>query len=323
MLTKQNALLAAGAAILVALAGDRAASAADGNWVLRQSGDLLPGDAIAGGHDTNGQTLYFCRVYQPGGAYQPGKVNQNLGSCRYGYGGHEVSAPLYEVMVPHWEWTSGGQLTGNPFLGGFDSDYALLYPCRAFYQGGLQPGKLKQGAGCYIGYGGNEYLLNDYQVLQADLPMMHGDAGRVPDIDNIPIIAGFEADQTTYLSLCAAYLYNDDGTFNSSQPGKYLAADGMCHSSYAGVEVSTGSFTMVLPQTRAIAEANVPIFFNFAVGQDTNGQPLYACTGSLDVDNRLSLQLGKYRRDFEFCHVGYGGLEQNAGDSRLLDGPPR
>jgi hypothetical protein len=140
-------------------------------------------------------------------------------------------------------------------------------------------------------------------VLQADLPMVQGDAGRVPDIDNIPIIAGFEADQTTYLSLCVAYLYNDDGTFNSSQPGKYLAADGMCHSSYAGLEVSTGSFTMVLRQTRAIAEANVPIFFNFAVGQDTNGQPLYACTGVLEVDHHASLQLGKYRRYFEFCHV--------------------
>ena len=80
MLTTRNALLAAGAAVLVALAGDRAASAADGNWVAYENG-ALPGDAIAGGHDTNGKTLYFCRAYLPPG-FQPGKVNQNLGNCR-------------------------------------------------------------------------------------------------------------------------------------------------------------------------------------------------------------------------------------------------
>ena len=72
MLTTRDALLAAGAAVLVVLAGDGAASVADGNWAAYENG-ALPGDAIAGGHDTNGQTLYFCRVYQPGGAYQLAK----------------------------------------------------------------------------------------------------------------------------------------------------------------------------------------------------------------------------------------------------------
>jgi len=78
---------------------------------------------------------------------------------------------------------------------------------------------------------------------------------------------------------------------------------------------------MLLPNTVAIADAGQPKRFNFAVGQDTNGQPLYACTARLlAVDIGASLQLGKYRWDFETCQVGYGGLERNGDDSRLLDG---
>jgi len=220
-------------------------------------------------------------------------------------------------MVPHWEWGSGGQAPGAPYRGGTDTDGAPLYFCGAFYQGGLQPGKLKPGAGCYIGYGCSEILLNNYQALQVDLPMTLGIAGRVPDIDNIPIIGGFEADQTTYLSLCLAFFI--DG--QPGQPGKYLPTDGMCHSSYAGVEVSTGFLSMLLPNTVAIADAGQPKRFNFAVGQDTNGQPLYACTARLlAVDIGASLQLGKYRWDFETCQVGYGGLERNGDYSSLLDG---
>ena len=319
MLTTRNALVAAGAAVLVALAGVRAASAADGNWVAYENG-ALPGDAIAAGHDTNGKTLYFCRAYLPPG-FEPGKVNQNLGSCRYAYGRQEVPDPVYEVMVPHWEWGSGGQVPGAfPFQVSTDTDGARLYFCRAFYQGGLQIGKLKPGAGCYIGYGGNEILLNNYQALQADLPVTFGDAGRVPDIDNIPIIGGFEANQTTYLSLCVAF-FIDGLPGVPGLPGKFLPTDGMCHSSYAGVEVVGGGLSMLLPNTVAIADANQPKIFNFPVGQDSNGQLLYACTARLlGADQGASLQLGKYRRDFDTCHVGYGGLEWNGDDSRLVDG---
>ena len=74
-------------------------------------------------------------------------------------------------MVPHWESTSGAQPAGSPYPAGTDSDGAPLYFCRAFYQGGLHPGKLKPGAGCYIPYGGNEILLNNYDVLHDDLPI--------------------------------------------------------------------------------------------------------------------------------------------------------
>jgi len=319
MLTKRNALLAAGAAVLVALAGDRAASAADGNWALYENG-ALPADAVSGGIDSNGQTLYFCRVYQPGGAYQPGKVNRNLGSCRYAYGGQEVSNPLYEAMGPHWEWSYDGGLGGpSPYQGGTDSDNQPLFVCRAYYQGGLHPGKLKSGVGCYIPYGGNEILLNNYQVLQDDLPMTH-DYNHYSEYSWLDIRGGYEANQTTYLTLCVAY-YND----GSTQPGKYSSADHNCHFSYAGREMLASYFDLVFLRTVSLVDSWTQLTYDFPVGEDTNGDPLYACTGKVNLEPDFHTQLGKFRQDFRAddgnrtCHVGYADLEWNADNSFLVD----
>ena len=295
MMTKRNALLAAGAAVLVVLAGDRAASASDWNWYSDSDG-FLPFDAVSGGPDTDGVLLFFCRVWDSVG-YQPGKVSQTLGTCNYPYGGEERKSAHYEVMVPHWEWTSGGQLAGNPYAAGFDTDGAELYVCRAKYGGGLQPGKLKQGAGCYIGYGGNEILLNSYAVLQDDLPMLNY---KTNPIDRRVITGGEEPLRA--LPLCVAN-YN-----GSLQPGKWIGDDGMCHFSYAGAEVLTNDFSFVILRTTDLFFR--PQRFDFVAGQDTNGQPLYACTTPIhDVDGGVSLQLGKYRRDFDGCHVSWGGVE--------------
>jgi hypothetical protein len=297
MMTKRNALLAAGLSVLVAVAGERAAGASDQNWSLDDNGDV-PWDAIAGGRDTNGQILYFCRAFLfPG--YQPGKVSGGLGTCNYPYGGAERKDPNYEVLVPHWEAASSGQLTANPYQGGTDADGAPLYVCRAKYDGGLQPGKLKQGAGCYIAYAGNETLLNDYEVLQQDLPMLP-----LPNTDISQITGGYEKNQSVNLDLCIAN-YND-GTISSQQPGKYLHADHLCHFSYAGGEILTDNFNFVILRHYGSLQGAA---FDFVAGQDTNGQPLYACTASIPADNYHSTQLGKYRKDFSHCHVGWGGKE--------------
>jgi hypothetical protein len=56
MLTKRNAVLAAGAPILFALAGVRAASASDSNWDFWTYGSL-PWDSVTGGYDTNSDLL--------------------------------------------------------------------------------------------------------------------------------------------------------------------------------------------------------------------------------------------------------------------------
>ena len=301
MLTKRNALLAAGVAALVAIAGDRVASASDWNWYSTENGNV-PEDGIRGGTDSDGSPLYFCRVWASVG-YQPGKVSDQLGTCNYPYGGKELTSAQYEVMVTHWEWTSDGQLTQYPYQGGIDSDGAPLYICRAHYNGGLQPGKLKQGAGCYIGYGGNEILLNKYAVLQDDLPMK---LLYPPRFDIGQIIGGQDAPVARALGLCVAFYY--DSSRLTLQPGKWIGDDGMCRYSYAGVEVPTNDFAYIIPYYTDIVLGTPR--FDFVVGQDTNGDPLYACTTPIANDDYKSTQVGKYRRDFDGeCHVSLGRSE--------------
>lgn len=287
MLTKRNAMLATVAAVLVAVAGDRAASAGNLNYVGGYFDGDLPFDAIQGGYDTDGATLYFC----VGGTVtpQPGKVNQNLGSCRWPYGGAEQVSEEYGVLVPHWESASGGRPAGSPYRAGTDSDLTPLYFCRASYLGGLQPGKLRPGAGCYIAYGGNEILLNNYDVLQDDMPMtLNGD-----DMKNI--IGGYEADHSP-LYLCVAH----------QVPGK-VVADGLCHFSYGGEEFSTQDYSRLDLRTTNLARTPA---FDFVVGLDNPlTQPLYACTAYIAADRYNSQQLGKYRQDFSDCHVAWGGNE--------------
>ena len=305
MLSKRNALLAAGAAVLVAVAGDRAATASDQNWFPDYYGGK-PWAAISGGVDTNGLVLYFCRAYLASksgySGYQPGKMNANLGACNYPYGGKELTDTNYEVLVPHWESASGGQPAGSPYPAGTDSDGTPLYFCRAMYNGGLHPGKLKPGVGCYIPWGGNEILLNYYDVFQNDLPVTTRitiSACGYPCVGRIR--GGYEANQASYLDLCVAH---EHGT----QPGKWVPADGTCHYSYAGREVSTTYYDLLSLNNASIPYPERPLF-DFVVGEDTNGQPLYACAGRVEADSDRSLQLGKYRQDFPACDVGWGGSE--------------
>jgi hypothetical protein len=241
-------------------------------------------------------------------------VSQDLGSCHYGYGGQEVAAVGYEVMVPHWVSASNGVVPPNSYAAGIiDGDGVWLYPCRAYYRGGLHPGKLEEGDGCRIGWGGSEILLSDYDVLQQDLPLTeHAD-----DLLNGHITGGYEANQSFYLDLCVAnYVL---GTTASLLPGK-VVSDGSCHFSYGASEHSTSDFYFIELQDKALGSFAGPVF-DFVVGQDTDGQALYACATSIPNDNDGSLQLGKYRTDFSGCHVGWGGQEVTGDNSQyIVDG---
>ena len=143
MLSKRKVMLAAGAAILAALAGGRAARADDYNWAHGDNGSK-PFDAVRGGTDSDKQPLYFCRVYYING-FQPGKLNPNLQTCNFGYGGMELTSTVYQVLAPKWVSERDGVVPSYSFEAGTDTDGAPLYFCRASYQGGLQPGKLKKG----------------------------------------------------------------------------------------------------------------------------------------------------------------------------------
>ena len=88
--------------------------------------------------------------------------------------------------------------------------------------------------------------------------------------------------------------------------------------SYAGQEILTDDFSFLTAHIVVIGAQNKA--FSFVTGQDTNGQPLYSCTGNVAQDNGLSRQLGKYRRDWAACDVSWGGHEVLTFNSGLVDG---
>ncbi len=66
----------------------------------------------------------------------------------------------------HWVSASFGQIPPGAIVGGRESTGQKLYICRATYNGGVHPGKIRvEFRGCNIGYGGREVTVNQYQVL--------------------------------------------------------------------------------------------------------------------------------------------------------------
>jgi len=67
-----------------------------GRWLAASGGSLVPG-AFVGGTEANGQPLFVCRASYQGGVH----VGKVVGAtCNFGWGGREIGAPAYEVLVP-------------------------------------------------------------------------------------------------------------------------------------------------------------------------------------------------------------------------------
>jgi Protein of unknown function (DUF3421) len=58
----------------------------------------VPRNAVQGGYDTSGVPLYHCRGLISG-TWQPGKIRDGFGACNAPYGGREVAASRYQVLV--------------------------------------------------------------------------------------------------------------------------------------------------------------------------------------------------------------------------------
>ena len=65
-----------------------------------------------------------------------------------------------------WEWVKfTDELPTGAVISGYENGEDL-YVCRAKYNNSLSPGKYVPANGtCYIGYGGQEIYLNDFDVL--------------------------------------------------------------------------------------------------------------------------------------------------------------
>ncbi|KAJ2375822.1 hypothetical protein IW150_002335 [Coemansia sp. RSA 2607] len=79
--------------------------------------------------------------------------------------------PMQPNQALQWVSASNAHIPPNPVQGGIEKDGTPLFVARAFYKGGLHPGKAGQhleNGGCNIGWGHKEIAVDNYQVLCGD-----------------------------------------------------------------------------------------------------------------------------------------------------------
>jgi hypothetical protein len=211
------------------------------SWQWASGGDV-PANAVLFGWDTTppgslvGPPLYFCRAILPGqSGWQPGKIGYAWDGCYVPFGGQEIHAAVYQVLVelsPAMPLTlitaANGDVPRDAILAGTDIDGAPLYICLAYAHDGLHPGKLRREFGaCDISWGGHEEFYSGYQVL-APFWQSQAPAG------GLDFPAGYDVDGTT-LHVCRAYGFLGDPTWGL-YPGKYRPDFGTCNFGKYGQE---------------------------------------------------------------------------------------
>jgi hypothetical protein len=150
----------------------------NGHWASPPPNGNLPGTALRSGRDASGMPEVICHAFYNGGIH-PGHVVQ--GKCHIGYGGNEVAAPKFEILMGNFAdeslWSDPHLTGGGYFAGGMENGQEFRI-CRAtLYVAGQdvpnQVGKELAGQ-CNIGYGGKEIQMSRYQVLYASIPQDHG-----------------------------------------------------------------------------------------------------------------------------------------------------
>lgn len=109
----------------------------------------------------HGENRFVCRAQYEGGVH-PGKTV--AGRCNISYGGKEYPMEHYQLLYAHGHWGGDGD---HPLVAGHERDGTPLLLCRGPYNGATHPGKVV-GNNCNIGWGGNEVLLQNYELYFED-----------------------------------------------------------------------------------------------------------------------------------------------------------
>ncbi|XP_015782147.1 natterin-3 [Tetranychus urticae] len=140
------------------------------HWIDAEGGFVPYGEAVVGGMDISGETLYVGRALQDGECI-PGKIVPSHGVCYVAYAGREHPHRVYQVLRGHglefcWVPSSEGMTPTGAIEGGKTSDGESLFIGRTFHQGSHVIGKIHPSHGrLYIPFGGDEHSFSDYEVL--------------------------------------------------------------------------------------------------------------------------------------------------------------
>ncbi|EIJ42219.1 Protein of unknown function (DUF3421) [Beggiatoa alba B18LD] len=145
---------------------------AEAEWQAA-SGDNIPNNAFVGGNEAppEASSLFICRAVFHQGVHT-GKARVGFNGCNIGWGDAEHTVSNYEVLLHNdnftWVAMKDGKLPQGAVLGGREHspNNENLYVCRAHYENGIHPGKIRaEFGGCHIGWGGKEILIKEYEVL--------------------------------------------------------------------------------------------------------------------------------------------------------------
>jgi hypothetical protein len=140
-------------------------------WVLARNGEVPP-NAVPGGNEADGQTLYIARFVTKEGQLAPGKLAQSHRRAYVSCGGKEQSSEIYQVLTHsnpselRWVPVYGDQIPTGALQAGGDHR-SPLFIGRAPFEGGLCCGKFEPAHRCiYVPYGGKEHNIpHNFEVL--------------------------------------------------------------------------------------------------------------------------------------------------------------
>lgn len=133
-----------------------------------------------------------------------------------------------------WVSASNGNVPSGSLISGHEANGEKLYACRANYEGGVHPGKVRSAFGaCNIGWGGKEIPVKQYQTY---IVWQKATGGKVP---SSAIVAGNESNGEK-LYICRG---NYKGGVHS---GKVRSAFGACNLSWGGKEVKVNPYEVLI-----------------------------------------------------------------------------
>lgn len=232
------------------------------------------------------------------------------------------------------DWINNNTSGGQPFdaiLGGIFNG-GVVYVCRAYHNGDVQPGYAARGeAVCHFSYGGSELTSANFDWY---VPSWWYSYGQAMPGNAIPLGAEPEVGGIDYRYPCRVNL----------TPGKYGQDLSACYFPYGGLEnhMPNSGFSWLIdpnnninPPTALLLEQNLvgdiedivigpymlidmgagseEVWPDDAVvaGLDVDGTPLYFCTAFFQD----GMQPGKARQDWNACDVSWGGSEHYIGPS--------
>ncbi|XP_076174172.1 natterin-3 [Ptiloglossa arizonensis] len=137
-------------------------------WIHQHGDRGVPKNAVVGGRDIDGCTIYVGRCFHEGDML-PAKVIPDKSVAYVCYNGEEHPKSDFEVLCLGefaWEFASNGSVPSDAIVAGQTSDGEPLYIGRVLHNGSQTVGKVQPSHGClYIPFDGEELSFKDYEVL--------------------------------------------------------------------------------------------------------------------------------------------------------------